>query len=259
MLEYIILILKGIVIGFGKIIPGVSGSMLAIVLNVYEKALEAISNLFHDFKRNVVYLGFLGLGIIISIVFGSKILVFMLNYYYFYTFSFIVGLIIGTIPSLTKKIKIEFKSDFLYIIIPFLVFALISHMNFNFYLKNSCLIYFLIGFIEAVTTIIPGISSTAIYMSFGIYSLFLDLFSNIFSIKFMFFSLGLFLGVFSTAKIISYLFKNYSKYTYLVIFSILISSILTLIYEIISVVDFNVLTFFFFLIIGFVISKALDK
>ena len=35
-------IFKGFIIGIGKIIPGVSGSMLAILLGVYERALAII-------------------------------------------------------------------------------------------------------------------------------------------------------------------------------------------------------------------------
>ena len=39
-METIKLFFKGIIIGIGKIIPGVSGSMLAISLGIYEKLLK---------------------------------------------------------------------------------------------------------------------------------------------------------------------------------------------------------------------------
>ena len=47
----LILFLKGFIIGLGKVIPGVSGSLLAISLGVYEKSLHAIQNLWKE-KRN---------------------------------------------------------------------------------------------------------------------------------------------------------------------------------------------------------------
>ena len=259
MFDNIVLIFKGIIIGIGKIIPGVSGSMLAILLNVYEKAINAISNLFDNFKENVTFLGLLGIGILSSIIFGSKVLIFFLNNYYFYTFSLIIGLILGTIPSVLKDIKIDNKKDLALLIIPFILFYIISNIKFNIYLGNNLFVYFLIGLIEAITTIIPGISSTAIYMSFGIYNLFLNIFSNIMSLKFIIFSIGLFIGIILTCKIINYLFKHYKKYTYLVIFSILISSILVLFKEILNVYNFNFLKFLFLLGLGFVISELLDK
>ena len=40
-------IIKGIIIGIGKVIPGVSGSVLAISLGVYEKAVDAALNIFN--------------------------------------------------------------------------------------------------------------------------------------------------------------------------------------------------------------------
>ena len=46
------LILKGFIIGIGKIIPGVSGAMLAITLGVYDKAILAITDFTSDKKKN---------------------------------------------------------------------------------------------------------------------------------------------------------------------------------------------------------------
>ena len=41
-----LLILKGIIIGIGKIIPGVSGSMLAISMGIYQKMIDSVNNFF---------------------------------------------------------------------------------------------------------------------------------------------------------------------------------------------------------------------
>ena len=46
------LLLKGFIIGVGKIIPGVSGALLAISLGVYEKAVKAIGNFFREPIKN---------------------------------------------------------------------------------------------------------------------------------------------------------------------------------------------------------------
>ena len=62
-----ILILKGMLIGIGKIIPGVSGSVIAINLGVYEKAISSLTNFFYDVKKNIKYLSCLCIGVIISI------------------------------------------------------------------------------------------------------------------------------------------------------------------------------------------------
>ena len=76
------LILKGIVIGIGKIIPGVSGSMLAISMGIYQQMLDSINNFFKNTKENFKFLFKIGLGVIISIIFFSNIILKCLNKYY---------------------------------------------------------------------------------------------------------------------------------------------------------------------------------
>ena len=71
-------ILKGIIIGIGKIIPGVSGSVLAISLGIYEKAIYSFNNIFKDY-RNIYFLLKIFIGVLIAIIFGSKIILFTHN------------------------------------------------------------------------------------------------------------------------------------------------------------------------------------
>ena len=49
-------LLKGFIIGIGKIIPGVSGSVLAITLGVYDKSVEYINNFKHNKKERRIRL-----------------------------------------------------------------------------------------------------------------------------------------------------------------------------------------------------------
>ena len=53
----IMLIIKGIIVGVAKVIPGVSGSVLMISLNIYDKAIKCICNFFCDckFKKITLY------------------------------------------------------------------------------------------------------------------------------------------------------------------------------------------------------------
>ena len=99
----LILFLKGIIIGLGKILPGVSGSLIAISLGVYEESINAISNFLKDIKKYSIYLGILGLGILVSIVFFSKIMANLFINHYNFTMSFILGALFGIIPNMWKK------------------------------------------------------------------------------------------------------------------------------------------------------------
>ena len=85
------LILKGFLIGIGKIIPGFSGALLAISFNVYDKLINSITNFFSNKNENIIFLLNLSIGIISGIILFSKIILYLLNNYYLYTTIFFTG------------------------------------------------------------------------------------------------------------------------------------------------------------------------
>ena len=50
------LLLKGFIVGIAKIIPGVSGAMLAISLGIYEDSIKAINDFFKSPIKSILYL-----------------------------------------------------------------------------------------------------------------------------------------------------------------------------------------------------------
>lgn len=259
----LILILKGFIIGIGKVIPGVSGSLMAISLGVYEKSIQSISNLLKDFKNSAFYLGSLGIGIIIAVIFGSRIILCLLNKNYFITMFFIIGLILG---SSIKRFNTINKNNFIIFIIPFILLFFLnsSKLGNNFIPENNFkdyLIIFLLGILEAATMIIPGISGTAIYILLGVYNFILDVFSNPISIYFILFAIGLFIGVLIVSKLMNYLLKKYNYQINLIITSLMASSILFLFKDLFSH-SFNLLSFIIGIILfvnGFLISFIFDR
>ena len=105
MKDNILLILKGFVLGIANIIPGVSGGTLAITLGIYERMIEAISHFFSNFKDNLKFIMFLGIGILISLALFSNVIGFCLDNYKFATILFFIGIILGGMPILFKKVK----------------------------------------------------------------------------------------------------------------------------------------------------------
>ena len=118
-MQKLILFFKGLIIGIGKVIPGVSGSLLAISLGIYEEILQRIEHLFSNFKENLQFLIPIGLGILLAVLFGSKVLLYFFETYYIYTVVFFIGLIVGTVPNILKNGKRTYK-DWLFILFIFL-------------------------------------------------------------------------------------------------------------------------------------------
>ena len=101
----IILAIKGFLLGIANIIPGVSGGTLAMTLGIYQDLIGAISHFFKKLKKNLKLLIPLGIGMVAAILLGSKVITYCLDKFPFPTTLFFIGLIVGGIPLLTKKVK----------------------------------------------------------------------------------------------------------------------------------------------------------
>ena len=219
------LIIKGFIIGIGKILPGISGSLLAITLGIYEKIIEKISNVKKDIIKNTIFLSKISIGIIISIIMFSKIIVKCINNHYFATMLLFIGMITGGIPKIIKKTKLT-KSNIIITITTVIILIIILNLsNSNQGITNNHILEYKIeefikligvGIIDSITSIIPGISGTAILMSIGYYNIIITSFSNITKIDTLTptlfvlipFGIGFIIGTIYVSKIINIIIKK---------------------------------------------------
>ena len=75
---------KGIMVGIGGIAPGLSGSVLLVILGLYEKTINAIGTIFNDFKKNLKFLIPLFLGFGIGVIIFSKVVDYLLENVFLY-------------------------------------------------------------------------------------------------------------------------------------------------------------------------------
>lgn len=264
-------ILKGILIGIAKIVPGLSGTVLMISFNLYDKAINAITCFFDNPKKNFIFLFKLFVGIMIGVVFFSKLVSYFITNYYLYTISLFIGLILGGLSVVRREVRRSFGSYFL-ILISLIFMMLISFSNINsvYVLKNNCIdmfVFFFSGFLEAVGTVLPGISSTALLMIIGVYPYYIKILSNLLDLGYVFdslyfllpFGIGLVLGVIIISLLVNYLFKHYKSETFSIIFGLSFSTIVTLIIGIIPYITFD-LSFVFvilFMVIGYLVTNVI--
>lgn len=265
------LIIKGIIIGIGKIIPGVSGSMLAISMGIYQQLIDSINNFFKYPKDNFKFLSKIAIGVVISIVFFSNIIMNSLNKHYIITMFFFIGLILGGFSDINENITKKSKSVFLISCIVVILLGLINIDN-EIEIENSILnfIYFIFaGFIDAVTTIVPGISGTATLMMIGAYDSLIKCLSNAFDLYYIEYNIkilvpfiiGFGVGIITTVKLIEYLFKNCKSKTYSSILGFSIATIVLMFIK--SFNSFYTVTDLFvaliFLLIGIYITKKINQ
>lgn len=227
---------KGVAGGIGNIVPGLSGSALLVILGIYDKCIDAISNLFKDFKNSFLFLFPIGCGILFGTFIFSNIIEISLNKFSLATSIIFVGFMIGTLPSLFKQAyKEKFKKSFLIpLIITFLlgVSLLFYKNNFSFEITNYNFLTLIgIGLLIAVSTIIPGISSTVLLTMIGMYDVYIGSINSL-NIKVLFFiAIGIFIGFLLLSKLISFLLKKYYSYTFYAIIGFVISTIPALLTE----------------------------
>ncbi len=255
---------KGFIVGIGKIIPGVSGAMLAISMGIYDKAIDYICNFKNNKKESIKYLLPIGLGVILSIIFFSKIISWALTKYYLITMLFFIGLIIGGVPDIGSKVN---KKDYYVVIISFVIFFFLSISNINnVYIINGnffdYIMFFLSGIVDAIGTVVPGVSSTALLMIMGTYNSVIAAIGNLDNIKILIpFGIGMVIGILITVRIINYLFKKCENKVNAFVLGVLLSSIVLLIvqsfkYEINIV---NLIIGLLFMILGIFIALLLGE
>lgn len=244
-MKQIINFLKGFIIGAGVITPGVSGGVLAMIMNVYEEIIEKFNTFAKDIKNNTRFLGPIILGLIFGIfVFGNVLNYLFANYEDVSKFAF-SGFIIGSIPFLFKKTKGIKKLNlwiFFGILIPMSTLLvleknnLLIDLNQNFDTFNShYLLYFIMGLLYIMGKIIPGLSSSVLLILLGQYQYFLYLISSPFSLKsldyinLMFIILGMIIGGIILVKLLALALKKYYYVTYSAVLAFVISSIIALI------------------------------
>ena len=232
------LFIKGLIIGIGKVMPGVSGALLAINFKVYDRLVESLVNFFSDWKKNLRFLLELGSGIIIAIILFSNGIRYLLNNYNFLMVMLFMGLSGGGSYNYIRSVNYE-KKEYKYILFIIGVLIGISFIGKgdNYVISNSFkdnIVFFLGGVIEVFTSIIPGISGTAIMMIMGIYDMVLMIVGRIYDFSYVIsniniyisYGLGIIISFILGTLLINYLLKKKKRLMEIMISSFSIYSIL---------------------------------
>jgi len=251
-MEYLLLIIKGMIIGIANIIPGVSGGTLMIILGIYQDVINTISHFFKNIKKNLKFIIPLGIGMILSILLLSKLISVCLKNYPFSTTLFFVGLILGGIPLLWNKTKAAKGkwSNWLVFGITFTIvitFAFLKSGNSVVSLENlglfGYIMLFIVGMISAATMVIPGISGSFVLMLLGYYEPIVNTIKDLTNFSLLGhnililipFGLGIVVGIVLVAKVIEYLFKRYPIKTYYGVLGFVIASLIAIIKPIVTI------------------------
>ena len=276
-------ILSGIIIGAVNIIPGLSGGIIIVILGLFDKLMNAISDIFKrkatNRKENILFLLQIIIGLVIGLISFANIIDILFNNWYTQTIYCFIGFILFSIPFIKErempKMKISIPFFILGLMIIVALIALKGNDNgeiintFPTITLSLLLKMFILGIITAIATIMPGISGAMILLILGYYHLFkfyianILTFNSIIIIPLIFIGLGIIIGVVVSAKMTTWLLKNYRHETISAILGLIVMSALVLIpldvtYGSILVIS-SIITFLFGGMIVIIIEKLKNQ
>lgn len=241
--------LLGVFIGLAVIVPGVSGSAVAIIFKLYEKLLYALGNILKRFKYCAMFLLPILIGAVVGFVFGFFGVKVLLNLIPFIVIAMFAGLMLGAYPAVTDELKGEKVTPcrailfIVGILIPIAISAISIFVNGgNFSLENLSfyhyLLFVLVGFLVAVTQLVPGLSATALLMSFGMFTPLMNSVSLTYwksnpSVILVYFCLvvGFVVGLVGVSKLLSKLFEKHRAPAFFTVAGLSLGSIITMFFN----------------------------
>ena len=179
MIDWILRFVKGILIGSGFILPGVSGGAMAAVFGVYERIISFLAHITHEFKKNVIFFIPLGLGGITGVFLFSFVVSFLLGTYESQILWLFIGCILGTVPALWKQAgeKGRQKKHIAILIAAFIIgltFLLYGEQFFSGNVPQNFATWVLAGALIGLGVIVPGLSPSNFLIYMGMYKAMAD-------------------------------------------------------------------------------------
>ena len=229
---------KGFVMGLSDSVPGISGSTIALLTNIYERLISAIRSinpmvlglLFTNRRlqawQNIdgTFLVILGAGVGSGIFIAAKTILFLYQDYREPLQAFFMGLVIASAWILRKKFsKKKLGNWFIWTIgVSFSA----SLINLDILVSEIGYFYiFLCGLIAISAMILPGLSGAFILIILGAYEFILNALVT-WNLPFVFvFSLGCLTGLVIFSRLLFWLLSSFREQTYAFINGILVGSL----------------------------------
>jgi len=275
-------ILKGIVIGIANIVPGVSGGTMMVAMGIYDKLIHCVTHLFSEFKKSILFLIPIVIGMLIAIVGSSFGLEYLFEHFPIQTNLLFIGLILGGLPAIWKNVKgNSVKAG--HVIACLLFFALVAglailgeregkgaDMTLSFL---NVIKLFGVGIVASATMVIPGVSGSMILLLMGYYNqiinvindfiralVAMDMHGILYGMGILVpFGIGVVIGIFAIAKLVEIIFEKFPLYAYWAIIGLIVASPVAILamgsFPVLTVL--NVLTGLLALVIGFFVALKL--
>ena len=245
MRETIIIALKGAAMGVAEVIPGVSGGTIAFISGIYERLLNAIKainpSLISTFKSgglkavftaiDLLFLIKLFAGMVLGFGVGLFAITHLLESHPVLIWSFFFGLILASIPLVARDIK-QWTLQEIALLIAGTIFVYWITIAAPSQGIEDLWFVFLSGVLAVSALMLPGLSGSFVLLLLGMYTIIMPNIKEFIKHPFgdntamlVVFGLGLIVGVFSFARVLSWTFNKYRTATLALLCGFLIGSL----------------------------------
>jgi putative membrane protein len=226
------LIICGILVGGGAILPGLSGGVLCVAFGIYQPMMELLSHPRAAIKKHIKMFIPVGIGFVAGFFLFSKIIVVLFGASELYTTWLFIGLIVGTVPSLFRQAGVKGRNGLSWIwfgagfILMFLTLGVVASGIIKRVEPNTYW-YIFCGLLWGLSIIVPGMSSSSMLISMDLYEPLNAGVANLDMGVIIPWSLGIIATVLFLARLVSFLLnKHYSPFFHAVLGIVLASTVL---------------------------------
>lgn len=238
-IDYIVIAIKGALMGAANVVPGVSGGTIALLTGIYQELIESIKavgskNLgllfkgkFKEFWQaiNGNFLLAVAVGIVVSIFSLAKLMTYLLENHPIQTWAFFFGLVLVSTVYMIRGLKDLKLTHWLSLLVGAacgVTLCLVSPSQ----TSDSLVFLFFCGAIAMCTMILPGISGSFVLVLLGKYAFMMDAVSNLNLPVLIVFAIGAILGILAFSHAFSWLLKKAYNGTMMFLSGLMLGSLL---------------------------------
>lgn len=227
--DWVLRLIKGVIIGFGAITPGLSGGLLAVVLGVYEPLMRFLGHLKDKFVKNLLYFIPVGIGGVAGVVIFSKLVSYSFENFKAPFIWLFLGFIAGTFPSLYQTAGKNGRKSYHYLILVLLAVGTYFLMRWmetitNVNLPQTLTSWLLAGLLTGLGVVVPGMSPSNFLIYIGLYKPMSDGIAALNMGVILPLIAGVLISVLVLAKLVNWMFDRAYGVMYHLILGIVIGS-----------------------------------
>ena len=177
-LQAMLWVIQGLLVGIGVILPGVSGGSLLYAFGIYDQILEVMSSPIKGIKKYWKMLCFVAIGGAMGFIGFAAVVESLLSWNESVVICIFVGLIIGTLPSLWRDAGEQGRGAKSYIslgvsLVAMTTLFVVVESFLEVSIPQNTLGWIFCGLIWGLGFVVPGLASSNLLMFFGIYNVLL--------------------------------------------------------------------------------------